>query len=225
MLCSSVNSMHKVLMFCFVLLMLMVFAHEGHAMKHIASLRSGVVFAIELQEHGYLVTLDNGSTGLIPLEHPIREYFTDKKVLFPHFINAGVALVSYTDGSSDWLPARLAVSVQGRVVVNKNHYKIHEYSFEHFASLSQQRGKNQNTGYAYVTSMPVPSGYTLFLDPQYAKHNFTVLQQLAVAQADSQLVDMVYTYTKGTGYILVYVQPTRFTQKYCEQMGIQTTAK
>lgn len=192
------------------------------AVNTIVSIHPGIVFSIEKKENSWFVTLDDGSFAHIPLDHPVGKTFAEKQVCFPHFTNNGIALVRYADGTADWLPARIAVSIQGEVIVGNIRYSYENSTFEQFAKGADALGGAQPyKTYAYIGSMPVPSGYTFFPDAQFAEHNFALIKKTVQAKAKEQLVDMVYTYSKKVGFELIYVQKTRFSPAYSAQMGIQ----
>lgn len=196
---------------------------KGFAVSEIISVNIGVVSCIIKRDNQYLVTIDNCISGYVPLDHPVKEYFIGQKIYFPHFKNDGIALVNYTNGGSNWLPARIAISIHGEVIVDKIRYKFTELTFKQFADLSKNIGEDfLYRGYASITSPPVPSGYGLYLNSQFAEHNYEVIKKVMADTTKEQLVDIAYSYSRELGYSLVYIQPTRFTQKYCEQKGIPT---
>jgi len=197
---------------------------EAGQLNKMKTIEIGVVSRVIKHEDNYTVLLDNGVSGDVPLNHPIRAAFLNQPISFPHFKNDAVALITYTDGTSDWLPARIAVSVRGEVVNNKLRHEFNALSFEEFSTLSAKtEANNPYISYAYVTSMPVPSPYCFFFDSQFAKHNYTIIKEIMSTQGKISLVDIVYSYTRDLGYSLVYIQPTRFTEEYCKQVGIPTS--
>lgn len=192
-------------------------------MRSIKSIDIGVVKSIVKGENSYLVTIDNNVSAHVPLDHPVKDYFIDQPICFPHFKNDAIALVAYSDGTSDWVAARIAVSIDGEVVIGGTRYDFKDATFERVAdSPVESDGGTPCPNYAYVSSMPVPSAYGLYLDSQFFKHNFDTIKEALSDASQVRLVDMAYDYSRELGYSLIYIQPTRFTLEYCEQAGIPT---
>lgn len=193
-------------------------------MSDIISVNIGVVSSIEKKEDSYLVCLDDGFSAHIPLEHPVRKRYINQNIYFPNFYNNAIALITYSNQKSDWLPARIAISIKGNIVINKKLFKFNNLSFDQFLKLSNEYNLNHIPQvYAVITSIPVPSGYGLYSTAQFAQHNYNTIKFALENSNEKNLVDIAYSYSKELGYSLIYIQPSRFTQEYCKNAGIPTS--
>lgn len=196
---------------------------EGLATSGIVSCDIGVVRSIVKKEHSYSITLDNGVTADIPWNHPVRNRYLKQPIRFPHFTNNAIALVTHANTGSDWLPARVAISLHASVVVKGTRYAFHDFTFEEFSKVyNEHKTDGIPHAYAQITSPPMPSGYTLFADAPFARHNYETIREILENPDENTLVDIVFSYSAKTGYILIYIQPTRFTPEYCGKAGIST---
>lgn len=214
---------------CFVAVILLLLwcavpAH-GEEAQPLRAVHIGLMQSMVKSDKGFVVTLDNGVVGTVPLDHPVDRGFLGKVKIARYSFDTAVALLEYADGRFDWIGARLCVAVSGAVEVGEENVSLQKTSFATFLekdALAAQAG-NANSVHLYVFAEPIPASYSVYANSPFAAHNYAVLSDSfrEGGRMDDQgfvnyNVDIAYKYLHDKGYVLYYVQKTRFIQESTE---------
>lgn len=203
MLLSVITQVTLAVIFSYILCGFMTTSAGRYPVKEIKQLSIGFVKNIEVTDDYFMVTNSKNVTYPIPRNHPVQdEYINQELSTSPLAYNNGIALVQFTDGTTDWLPARLHVQLDTAVNVNGKTKKLNEV---HKTELINDTRDNKYTKYLYCFIDPVPSAYKIFYESQYFEHNFDLLY---TDKAD--YFDVVFSYSNSHGYEIIYIQKSQF---------------
>jgi hypothetical protein len=194
----------------------------GYAMdKKIRDIHIGLVVEHVEVADGIRVTLDNGISKIIPKTSPVYGSYLSKTISSePHRMNDGIALVTYENGETVWIHARISVFIWADLMVNKRCLSLSDLLSMHYVEqdYKEQLKKNgEKTDRVRIECLPVPSMYNLYFFSQFFQESYAAIRGAIAEKYDDTYsgakyrVDIAYEQIKGFGgYTVVLVQKSRF---------------